>query len=682
MANDNFDSLWDQTQAQRTGKDFDTLWNETAAKPKVASSDFESLWNETQPAHPAQQSPHSLTLFGQAVKGINDVVGAVEKSRPMGFDLSGLTQQARDAAQQRFSGKANWRTRQYAGMSGLLGLGDSLVNFPLVGAQQLAGVPQAKRVHADMQGAFESLPYVQQEKQNAPDFYNSFAGTAQAVAPLPTRGAGLAEHLAGGVSPFARAAVRDFAGTTAGKIADAALTQGAVQGANLAGDVAKQTNEVDPRLFAAGAGLGGAFGGAFEGAVPAAKKIFGGIAKNVKQASPMALGAKQNALGRAASSGLLDGLEGEDAQVAAQMLAERQAQSTEPKISAVQAQRNQLPYPQYLDFSQAPAEAPQLPHIAEPSRFERRGLERSLAPIVQYARAKSSVDGPMGQLAQAIIEDTVKKPEPPAGEFRRPIARDSQGKILKGYLQSQKDANVHLHPDSEAGMMLQKIAETKVRMQERELHMDMLSRAWREQAKVPLEAKHISLSGRVQELESRLADAPKGGKKPIISELSKAKKELAIVQSQLAGLNNDKAVRVGDIVFKPARVERELTSAARAEHVEPVREGLLTPQERELLTRGGPYNEQEQKILAGIKRKISPSSLHVDSARPEDFARPADLGMVHEPEKLKQLAQEHADDEQSWVYFICLFRYISGKVGTLHGALGKCCVGNLSGCCA
>lgn len=641
--------------------DFENLWNSTAPKKVASTSSFDDMWNETSaPTEVVPSKPKTRTLFGQAVKGIDDIVGGIEKSRPLGMDLSGLTESARRAGEQRFSGKADWRTRQYAGMSGLLGLGDSLVNFPLVGAQQHIGIPQDQRVHVDMQGAFESLPYVQEAKNKAPDFYDSFAGTAQGLAPLPVRGAGLAEHLAGGLSPLARVAVRDALGTTVGKVADAAVTQGVIQGANLAGDVAKKTNNVDPMLFAAGAGLGGALGGALEGAVPAAKKLFGGIAKNAK-ASPMTLGKKQDALGRAASAGLLDNLEGEDAAIASQMLGER----AQPKLTRVTSKSNPLPYPQYLDFGQAPkpepnalpypqyldfGQAPKPTGYIPPTRFEQRGLSRSLEPIINYAKAKASVDGPMGQLAQAIIEEAQPKSVEPAvaraaGEFRSPVARDADGKILKGYLQSQKEPNVHLDPNSEAGMIFQSIADTKIRMQEREVHMDQLSKEWRRQAKVPLEAKNISLSGHVAELQAQLAAATTG-KKPIISQLSKAKKELAQVQKQLSNLEADKSVRVGDIVFKPGSSRPELTSEARAQLIEPVREGLLSQSERELLVRGGPYTEQEAAQLARIKQDVMPAALHVDSGRPEDFVTPADLSLVHNQEHLKRLAQEQADDDE------------------------------------
>lgn len=145
-----------------------------------------------------------------------------------------------------------------AAASGLIGADDAINNLPRWAINQVykpLGIPEIDYTHYRQD--FDNLPGVRDLKQEAPDFYNQYAETTQAVAPTPNR----AGDFLGAASKLnAKAFLR---------IADAALTQGGLGAANATN--AKVQNKENPQFqdalggFAGGALLGGAVHGVAEG---------------------------------------------------------------------------------------------------------------------------------------------------------------------------------------------------------------------------------------------------------------------------------------------------------------------------------------------------------------------------------------------------------------------------------
>lgn len=226
-----------------------------------------------------QTSPNHFSL-GAAVDSLGDVVNrGVERLDKAGIGASGFMASARKAKEQQDAFNYNGpvvgpgvdhdalarmnrgtMSRWAAAGSGALGLVDTAMNAP---RWLVNRVPESLGMdgmeYSHLQNDFNNLPFVHDLRQEAPEFFDQYASTAQTMAPIPGR----AGELIGGA---AGAMLNSSAGR---RIADAALTQGLIGGAQAINSKLQQRQQ--PGFgdvaggFLGGAALGGLVHGGVEG---------------------------------------------------------------------------------------------------------------------------------------------------------------------------------------------------------------------------------------------------------------------------------------------------------------------------------------------------------------------------------------------------------------------------------
>jgi hypothetical protein len=529
---------------------------------------FNLPWIKPVDTNPNVPQGPQQTPFGGFVGGLNQTVdNTVSGLRGIGIDAQPMVNSLQRAAQQRFDGNIPEGTRRYAAVSGALGLGDALVNFPLVGAQQIAGVPQANRVTSNMQQGFESLPDVAAAKAANPDFYNTYAGTAQALAPLPIRGGGLVAGAAGKLAgPLAAERAAQLLGTTGGRILDAGITQGAIQGINAAGEEAKTSKQINPATVAAGAIGGGLVGGAFEAAGPLAGKAAQAFAKRKKALEKMAavMHPQTSGLERAVQNGLLNHLDGEDAAVARMMLG--QGKHLEGHLS----------YPNYLDFSQPlhRAEGKEVPSVLPKiSKLDPRlpkAIAKDVADNFGYPNyldfspiPKQEIETGLTRLERTRLGRTAKSILPPIpkitsvkGESRGILFTDWAGKKIKGYDRAGTGGPISaLHPEIRAD--IQKLAEVNIQKVAAEKCYNDLAQALH---KAGLGDKFQAFKIKVEKADRELNDQGQQ-----ILRLAREEASTGVTEKNAATLRvqPDDAARVMNEPIKPAQdiTEADLLNA-------------------------------------------------------------------------------------------------------------------------
>lgn len=276
----------------------------------------------TQPRQPKN------ALFGgvveNAAKGADSFVNTIESYLPESkrfFDDSAMQMQ------ERLSGGSDYEAaKRGATMLGAAKLADTAINFLPNVIDNVMGVdPTQRRRYSNLaQGMYNNSPYMQEMAGKYPATYGTMPDVAETVLPLPGRAG---ELIGGSVGK----ALNKNAFT---RILDASATQGGLGLASTLDLANRQRRQASP-FEIGGSAVGGALlGGAFQGVGEAGGALLNKLASRKNKIVP----SKQTDFLKnrdLVDQELLGNLEGEDAQVMAQML---QPQSTQPNPAAQSTQ--------------------------------------------------------------------------------------------------------------------------------------------------------------------------------------------------------------------------------------------------------------------------------------------------------------------------------------------------------
>lgn len=266
-----FDSYYNSLGASdNSTNDFDSYYNSLGAS-KNSNSEFDNYYHslptasnqsDEYSAAPKQTAKNTWSL-GASIRNVDSALGqfvtpemhrANEQQKQLEAQIPQTApMQPNPQAQRDFM-------RRAAGIgSGIASVGDTIANLPRYGINK---VNEALNTGVEMpythfQDDFNTLPGVRDLRQDAPEYFDTYADTAATVLPLPGR---------------AGEALKDTAWinqTVGRRIADAALTNGLIGGAGTIND--KLQHGQDPSIwdaaqgFAGGAALGGGLHGFGEG---------------------------------------------------------------------------------------------------------------------------------------------------------------------------------------------------------------------------------------------------------------------------------------------------------------------------------------------------------------------------------------------------------------------------------
>lgn len=233
---------------------------------------------------------------GNATNAAADFVGgAVQNLKKMGLPTDQFFDSAKKARaqQQAFDPVAGLTSRLVAGSAGALGVGDTLANMVSGPVQQMFRVPPEKRAVSRMKEGFVASAPVQSVRKQAPEFFDQYADTTQAVLPVPGKAgevvAGTANvlHKVGKNSKAALAAeslAKRMGATGARRMADAVLSQAAIGGGQVISDQMKANEILDAGRIGIGAAVGGLAGGLAGGL----EELAGGLATRMTRRPPVA----------------------------------------------------------------------------------------------------------------------------------------------------------------------------------------------------------------------------------------------------------------------------------------------------------------------------------------------------------------------------------------------------------
>jgi len=236
---------------------FDAAFNASVNQSDPFDQAFEEYTSE-----PKQTSKHTWSL-GTTIRNVDSALGQFvtpEMHRASEQQKQFEAQIPHTAPMQPNTQSQHDFMRRAAGIgSGIASVGDTISNLPRYGINKLneALHTGVEMPYTHFRDDFNNLPGVRDLRQDAPDYFDTYADTAATVLPLPGR-AGEA------LKPAA------WINQTAGRrIADAAISNGLMGGASAIND--KVTDGQEPGLmdvaggFAGGALLGGGLHGTIEG---------------------------------------------------------------------------------------------------------------------------------------------------------------------------------------------------------------------------------------------------------------------------------------------------------------------------------------------------------------------------------------------------------------------------------
>lgn len=419
--------------------DFDSYYNSLGTSQSDDSFDsyYKSIPTKVAAAQPVpKQTGAKAWSLGASLRNIDQNLGQILPPQMVKANQQQqeLEQPPESPMSPDSQGQRNFARRLAAGASGVIGFGDTIANLPRYGINKVneALNTGVQTPYTHYQDDFNALPGIKDLRQDAPEFFDTYADTAATVLPLPGR---------------AGEALKDTAWinkTLGRRLLDAGATQGAIGGAQAINDRLQQGQ--DPSLWdvaggvAGGAGLGVATHGLVEGAGRLYDRWKNGarvVPSNQEFNGPM----------RMPSEDIAKNLEGEDAQVFNQMRLGTPQQPLQGGLS----------YPDYIDFSQEPKPAP--PQFTDVTR-------RKYPEYLDF-----STTAPIaGRVSAPVVPPPVDTP--PQGEFRKPLARS-----LYGHKEAFPGAgNTPL--DAEDLVTMDELAKTKARLDQRAQQIDELSKAF------------------------------------------------------------------------------------------------------------------------------------------------------------------------------------------------------------